>query len=534
MIKTDITVGIKYTSDDVKRAICEHLPIEACELGKIKILKKALKLDGEGARYALSVGIELSPEREAGLLKMKKKVALPTDVELKLYADREKWQGRPSPVIVGAGPAGLFAALIFALHGAEPIIIERGLPVEERAEKVRRFFGVRELDTECNIQFGEGGAGAFSDGKLKVGSMDAFKHFVLSSFVDAGADEDITYTVGAHLGTDKLPSIVASIRERLKSLGARFIYSARLCDIRVKDGKLTSVVYEKGGAKEAVETDICVLATGHSAEDVFVMLYEKGIPMEQKGFGIGMRIEHPRELVNSMVYKDATIADDIGTASYHLVTHLASGRSVYSFCMCPGGTVVAAASANGGVVTNGMSEYARMADNSNSALLVSVTPSDFGSDSVLSGIEFQRRLESAAYIAGGASFAAPCVRLDDFLKKEARNAFSSVKPSYPCGVLRCSPDEYLPSYITDSLRLGIEDFDKWMPGFNYGGAVLTGAETRSTSPIRILRNERYSSPVADGLYPIGEGAGYAGGIVSSATDGARVAYSICSRIVSDI
>ncbi len=525
MIKTEIRVPLKYDIDMIKDALCAHLPIEKQEIKEIKIFKKTLKIE-ETISYSLSVGVSFSEDREAGLLKIKKKVSEAPSYDFSVEMRNFSY----SPIVVGAGPAGLFAALVLAEGGAYPIILERGDSVDRRAEAVNKFFSEKILDAESNIQFGEGGAGAFSDGKLKVGSMDKYKYKVLSEFVNAGAPEDIIYIVGAHLGTDKLPEYVKNIREKIKSLGGKFLYRSRLSDILIKSGKITGVKYECEGREHTIETDKVILATGHSAKDTFEMLYNHGIPMESRGFGIGMRIEHPREYINSLIYKnDKSIANDAGTASYHLVTHLTSGRSVYSFCMCPGGTVVAAASEEGGIVTNGMSEYLRDADNSNAAHLVSLMPSDFGSDHPLAGIYLQRKIEKAAFLAAGADFTAPSIRMDDFLKgREVSplSPFVDVKPSYPCGTKSISPNEYLPGFITDSLREGIADFDKWLPGFNYSGALLTGPETRSTSPVKIFRNEDFMSPAVIGLYPIGEGAGYAGGIVSSAVDGVKAAEKI--------
>ena len=521
MIKTDITVGIKYTIEDIKEAICCALPVEKKEIREIKIIKKQLKIDKEKS-FALSLGIEFSPEREAGLLKMKKKVSEYSGFNFELPEMKPKMP----PVIVGAGPAGLFAALVLAESGACPIVIERGDRVEKRRGVVSKFFSEKKLDDESNIQFGEGGAGAFSDGKLKVGGMDKYKYKVLSEFVKAGAPEDITYTVGAHLGTDKLPCYVKNIREKIISLGGKFIYRATLTHIENDGVKVVGARYEKDGKSELISTDRVVLATGHSAKDSFEMLKRQGIPMEKKGFGIGVRIEHPREYINELILGQKAPEAEIGTASYHLVTHLASGRSVYSFCMCPGGTVVAAASEYGGVVTNGMSEEARMADNSNAAHLVSVTPADFGSDDVLAGLELQRTIERATFKVGGGDYTAPAIKLESFMKKESPKLSESVKSSYPCGVSAAPCEEYLPSFITDSLRLAMTDYDDYMRGFYYPDALIIGSETRSTSPIRILRGDNFMSPVLYGLYPIGEGAGYAGGIVSSGVDGVRCAERI--------
>lgn len=530
MIKIDIKVPLAYTDEDIKDAVMASIPIMRSELCEIHILKKALFLDNDKG-YALTVALSLSEDRESGLLKMRKKVFAHQGYELSL--PKAEVSSFPT-VVVGAGPAGLFAALTLAECGVRVVVIERGESVEKRQRTVGKFFAGGELDEESNVQFGEGGAGAFSDGKLKFGGMDEYKYKVLSEFVKAGAPEEILYTKGAHLGTDKLPRIVREIREKIKSLGGEFIFRARLTDIKIKDGRVRAAVYERDGKCESIETERIVLATGHSASDTFDLLLRIGAPMEARGFGIGVRIEHPREYINNLVYKDEKIADLVGTASYHLVTHLPSGRSVYSFCMCPGGVVVAAASGKEGIVTNGMSEYARDAENSNAAHLVSLTPRDFGSDSPLAGIELQRKIERAAYIAGGGGYLAPAIRMDDFLQSTPTLSDMTLSPSYSRGVTKASPDKYLPEFITDSLREGIADFDKWMPGFYYPEAILTGAETRSTSPVRVMRNERYTCPTVEGLYPIGEGAGYAGGIVSSGVDGVRAALSIAREMQKKI
>ena len=452
---------------------------------------------------------------------MKKKVgAYPS---LKLEIPKAKLTSRP--VVVGAGPAGLFAALILAEAGADPIILERGLPVELRQRSVSEFLAGGILDTESNVQFGEGGAGAFSDGKLKVGGIDKYKRRVLEEFVSAGAPEEIIYIVGAHLGTDKLPRIVASLREKIKSFGAEFHYSSKLTEIDIKDGKVIGCNYCHNGREEYIPTEYLILAAGHSASDVFEMLYEKSVRLGSRGFGIGMRIEHPREYINKLIYGDASLAVKLGTASYHLVSHLDNGRSVYSFCMCPGGVVVPAASDNCGIVTNGMSPYARDEENSNSALLVSLTPQDFGSDSPIAGVYLQREIERRAFELSG-SFSAPAVKLSDFIKGCEHTGFGNVNPSYARGVFPTRPEGYLPDFITESLKKGISEFDKWLPGFYYADSVLTGPETRSTSPVRVPRGEDFASVSLKGLYPIGEGAGYGGGIVSSAYDGIKCAESV--------
>lgn len=517
MIKTDLVLPYRYDHDTVKEAISEHLPIGKNEINDIRLLKRELVIkDGTTPVYKTTVAFSLSEEREAGVLKIKKRVSPfdsePFSVKLSSFDLR--------PVVAGAGPAGLFAALTLAESGARPIVIERGLSVEERKRKIDAFATLGVLDAECNVQFGEGGAGTYSDGKLKTGAKDKYKFKVLDEFISGGADESILYSTSAHLGTDKLPKIVKTVREKIISLGGEFIFSAKLTDIIHKDGVLSGINYERDGESVTLDTDTLILAIGHSARDTVTMLNKKGLTMKAKGFGIGMRIEHPREYINKIVYKDA--ASNIEeSASYHLVTHLPGGRSVYSFCMCPGGEVVAATSEDGAIVTNGMSEYARMADNSNAALLVSVTPEDFGSDDPLAGIELQRKIERAAYALSN-SYKAPAVKLSVLHTGDGKG-LSGVKPSYPIGVIEADPREYLPEYIPLSITQAMPDFDDWMPGYYYPDAVLTGPETRTTSPVRIERGEDGCALGFVGVYPTGEGAGYAGGIVSSAVDGIRMA-----------
>lgn len=521
MLKTDLILPYRYSMDSVKDALCEILPISKGEIDDIRLIKRELIIkDGGTPMYKSTVAFSSSEMKEKGLLKIRNRVFLYN--EEPYIAPYTPLDFRP--VVVGAGPAGLFAALILAEAGAKPIVLERGLPTEERENKINLFNTLGILDTECNVQFGEGGAGTYSDGKLKVGARDKYKLRVLREFVESGADETIEYSTSAHLGTDKLPGIVRQLRNKIITLGGEVIFSAKVVDIGLRDGELHSVTYEKAGERITVDTRAALLATGHSARDTLVMLKEKGLPMTAKGFGIGMRIEHPREYMNKIVYRDAYGKID-ETASYHLVTHLPTGRSVYSFCMCPGGMVVAAASEDGGIVTNGMSEYSRMADNSNAALLVSVTPEDFGSDDPLAGIELQRKIERSAY-GITSSYRAPSVVLEDFMKGQKSSGFSDVYPSYSVGTVMATADDYLPSFVCDSLRSGITDFDNWLGGYYYGGAVLTGPETRTTSPVRIERDERGEAIGFVGVYPVGEGAGYAGGIVSSATDGIRMAEKL--------
>lgn len=524
MITVDIELAIDYNTEAIKDELCRLFPMSRDEIGELCLLRRNLVLkNGAAPYYKCKLAFSASEEREAGLLKIRNRVK-PYEIGTLRPIP---YRGVCSPVIVGAGPAGLFSALLFAESGADPIIIERGLPVEQREKKVALFNTLGILDPECNVQFGEGGAGTFSDGKLKVGGHDIYKDKVLCELISAGADPSVFYADNAHLGTDKLPTLMRRLRQRIISLGGRFIFGAKLCDLDISDGQLRAVKYIKEGREEYLPTDTAILAIGHSARDTIRMLKDKGLTMEARGFGIGMRVEHPREYINDLIYKESRelISD---TASYHLVTHLPSGRSVYSFCMCPGGTVVGACSEEGGVVTNGMSRYDRMADNSNAAILVSVTPNDFPSDDPLSGIELQRSIERAAYsLTGG--YKAPVCSLSDLLGDGITATTPGVKPSYERGVELVHPGGYLPRFITESLASGFSDFDKWIEGFALGNAALTGPETRTTSPVRILRAEGGEALGLRGVYPIGEGAGYSGGIISSAVDGLRIAHRILTK-----
>ncbi len=521
MLKTDIVLPIGYASMDIKVAIADKLPITVAEITDVELIRRTIDLsDTTKPYYKCTVAFSSSEEKEQGLMKIRNKVS---EYALELYsAPRVTMPFRP--VVVGAGPAGLFSALALAEAGVRPIILERGLPVTERQAKVNLFNTLGILDTECNIQFGEGGAGTFSDGKLKVGAIDKYKARIIREFILSGATPDIAYSTTAHLGTDRLSHIVMHLREKIISLGGEFIFSAKMTDIITKNDNIVAVKYTKDGVENSIDTSAIILATGHSARDTLRHVYSLGVPMVARGFGVGMRVEHPREYINSIIYSEAkdSITD---TASYHLVTHLPSGRSVYSFCMCPGGTVVAATSCKESIVTNGMSEYSRMGDNSNSAILVSVMPSDFGSSDPLAGIEYQEKIERSAFSLAG-NYIAPATTLADLMASSTPRELASVKPSYPRGVIPASPEEYLPEYITSSMRSAFLDFDRWLGGFMYNDAVLTGPETRTTSPVRILRGDDGMSEVLFGLYPTGEGAGYAGGIISSATDGIRMAEKL--------
>ncbi len=515
MIAVEITLPLSYTDELIRRSAEEKLGFEYG--GEIKILRRRLVNDEE-LYYKLRIGVTLDPYVEARFTK--KGLALPCP---SLTLNIKKANIPCRPVVVGSGPCGLFAALTLARSGACPIVIERGDDMDTRKKKVAEFEGGGALDPESNIQFGEGGAGTFSDGKLKHGAIDAHKHFVLSSFVSHGAPEEILYDAEPHVGTDLLCGIIKKLREEIISLGGEFRFGTRLYGLITKKGAVKGIKTLCKGVENELYTDILILAIGHSARDTFRMLDTEKVASEAHGFGIGVRIEHKREHINKMIYGEHAESLE-RAASYHFVTHLKNGRSVYSFCMCPGGSVVAATSNEGAVVTNGMSLHARNGENSHAAFLVSVTPEDFG-NSPLKGLELQERLEGQAFSVSG-DYKAPCLRMEDFIKSQASKTLGDVSPTYPRGTVLAKPCDFLPDFIEDSLRAAIPEFEEYKKGFYCPDALLTGIETRTTSPVRLLRGENRQSLSLAGLYPSGEGAGYAGGIISSAVDGLKTALSI--------
>lgn len=437
------------------------------------------------------------------------------------------------PVVVGAGCAGLFAALTLAKAGLKPLLIERGDPAFRRSHAIDLFLKERILDPESNIQFGLGGAGTFSDGKLNTGTKNPAHRLILETFVEAGAPRDILWDAKPHIGSDILPTVVTAISQRIEQLGGIVRYRTKLVDIHIDaSGAITGIDVQSSqdAAYEPIETKHLILACGHSARDIFELLKDHNVALAQKTFAMGVRIEHPQRDIDRAQYGALAGHPALGAAPYKLVAHLPNGRSVFSFCMCPGGQVVAASSEQGHLCVNGASLNARDGRNANAALLVNVTPEDLPNDDPLAGIELQRACEAAAYRLGGSNWNAPAQLVGDFLAGRASKAPGKVKPTYPLGVTWTAIDEALPQHIVESLRLGLPLLGKKLRGYDRPDAVLTGVETRSSSPVTVTRDRTCHAVSTPGLYPCGEGAGYAGGIMSAATDGIRCAEALIADL----
>lgn len=518
---SELRLELDGTPDDLKRAAAKRLRVRPAAIRSLSLYRKSVDARRkDDVHFVCTADVDCPSCRAPRDRKI-------TDAQPYRYILPPSKPLKERPVVVGFGPAGMFAALLLAQAGQRPVVLERGSRVDRRAHRIEEFRETGNLDPECNVQFGEGGAGTFSDGKLNTGTKDPRIRKVLEEFAAAGAPEEILYLAKPHIGTDRLPGAIRNLREKILALGGDIHFDTRMTGLIMKDERVAGVKFRTAdGEEESLETNHAVLAVGHSARDTFEMLYETGLAMEAKPFSVGTRIEHPQQLIDLAQYGTSAGHPALGAADYKLAVHLKNGRGVYTFCMCPGGTVVAAASEPGRLATNGMSVFARDGTNANSALLVGVGPKDYGGDGPLAGVEFQRRLEEAAFRLGGGDYRAPAQRVGDFLARRPSSCFGSVEPTYPRGAVPCSLDECLPPFLADSMREGILEMEKHLRGFSLPDAVLTAVESRSSSPLRLLRGEDMQSVSAGGLYPCGEGAGYAGGIVSAAVDGIRCAEKI--------
>lgn len=523
-----LKLSIQHKPEDLKKKAARALRIPPEAIHALHMVKQSVDArKKEDIVFIYSVDVEA--EREEDLVKRARSVNV-TLVKEKPYVfpkTGEQELNHP-PVIVGSGPAGLFCAMMLAEAGFAPVVLERGDCVEVRTEKVNRFWNGGPLDPESNVQFGEGGAGTFSDGKLNTLVKDPLKRNrkVLELFVEHGADPEILYQNKPHIGTDVLSRIVTQMREHIRALGGQVCFNSQVTDVIVEEEagnkRITGVVVN--GTK-TIHTDALVLAVGHSARDTFELLLEKQIPMKQKAFAVGLRIQHTQEMINVSQYgmKQSEI---LGPASYKLTYQTSSGRGVYSFCMCPGGYVVNASSEEGRLTVNGMSNHDRMGANANSALIVTVTPKDFGSDSPLAGVEYQRKLEELAYRYGEGRI--PVQLYGDFKAGRKSEAYGEVTPEFKGLYQFADLREMLPDYLSEALEEGMENFERMIKGFSHPDSILAGIESRTSSPVRMERDQNFESP-ASGLFPCGEGAGYAGGITSAAMDGIKVAEEIARR-----
>ena len=540
---TEIKLPLAHPDTAIADAVVRTLGIQADELQSVQIFK--LSFDARKADllqvYIVDVALS-SAARETEVLhrfENNPHVRPTPDMAYKPVASASllsPGQLKNRPVVVGFGPCGIFAALVLAQMGFKPIVLERGKKVRERTKDTWNLWRKNQLHPESNVQFGEGGAGTFSDGKLYSQIKDPryLGRKVMQEFVKAGAPEEILVDAHPHIGTFKLVKVVEHLREQIIALGGEVRFEQRVTDVRIEEGQLQGLTVLDVATQQSYElpTQQAVMALGHSSRDTFAMLYERGVYVEAKPFSIGFRIEHPQSLIDRARWGRHAGHPLLGAADYKLVHHAKNGRAVYSFCMCPGGTVVAATSEVGRVVTNGMSQYSRNERNANAGIVVGITPEDFPSKHPLAGIELQRTLESAAYVLGGSTYEAPGQLVGDFVKGMASTTLGSVAPSYKPGVKLVDLAAALPSYAIEAIREAIPVFGKKIKGFDLPDAVLTGVETRTSSPIKMTRGEDFQSLNVRGLFPAGEGASYAGGILSAGVDGIKVAEAVALSLLA--
>ncbi len=530
---TELKLPLDHSASDLREAILRRLGISAAELLGYTIFRRSHDARKPSAIvFIYTLDLELKDEKAVlNRLRGDRNVGPTPDTAYRFVAHAPRTSSAPRPVVIGTGPCGLFAGLILAQMGFRPLILERGKAVRERTQDTWGLWRQGRLDPESNVQFGEGGAGTFSDGKLysQIKDPQHRGRKVLTEFVKAGAPAEILYVAKPHIGTFKLVTMVENMRAGIEALGGEIRFGSRVEDIDIEQGQVRGLRLAGG---EVIAATHVVLAIGHSARDTFEMLHGRGVHVEAKPFSIGVRVEHPQSLIDRARLGPNAGNPLLGAADYKLVHHCGNGRSAYSFCMCPGGTVVAATSEPGRVVTNGMSQYSRNERNANSALVVGVTPADYpgGETDPLAGIEFQRHWESLAFEAGGGNYKAPAQRVGDFLAGRPSTSLGSVVPSYTPGVQPTDLARCLPDYVVAALRESLPAFGKEIAGFAMDDALLTGVETRTSSPIRITRDEEFQSLNTRGLFPAGEGAGYAGGILSAAVDGIKVAEAVAMSL----
>lgn len=509
----------------LQNAILSKIQTNNKELIDFKIFKKSIDARKKDAIFYVYT-IDATVQHENNMLKRHGKNGITLTPNLSYHDVRPGTEHLvEKPVIVGMGPAGLFAGLMLAKNGYAPIVLERGDDVDTRAAKINAFWQTGALDPKSNMQFGEGGAGTFSDGKLTTLINDNRCRSILEAFIEAGAPEEILYLSKPHIGTDLLRATVKNIRKEIIANGGEVRFQAEVTDFLIENGNLSALVIND---QEEIPCRVALLGIGHSARNTYETLHLRGVGMTQKPFSIGVRIEHPQTIIDQAQYGVSAGHPGLGAGDYKLAYHGENGRSAYTFCMCPGGYVVAAASEAKGVVTNGMSKHQRNGENANAALLVGVQPADFGSDHPLAGVEFQRKWERLAYVLGGENYNAPVQLVGDFLTDQPSTAWGTVKPTYQPGLTFAELKECLPDYVIETMKAAIRLFDTKIKGFAMADSIMTGVETRSSAPVRITRDENNVSSIK-GLYPMGEGAGYAGGIMSSAVDGVKTAEKVMQK-----